>query len=119
MLGSKKPGWRPFVLVSLLIVLAMVVTGCKKDTPEPGAVEDTAVPAEDTAVPAEDTEVPMVSEFSEAPMLADLVASGDLPPVEERLPVNPLVTVPYDSVGEYGGTMYTASWWNESGNVQL
>jgi len=70
MLGSKKPGWRPFVLVSLLIVLAMVVTGCKKDTPEPGAVEDTAVPAADTAVPAEDPAVPMVSEFSEGPMLA-------------------------------------------------
>ncbi len=33
-------------------------------------------------------------------MLADM----DLPPVEERLPENPLVVVPVDSVGEYGGT---------------
>ncbi len=42
--------------------------------------------------------------YKEAPMLADLVASGDLPPVEERLPSNPRVVTPYNEVGEYGGT---------------
>jgi peptide/nickel transport system substrate-binding protein len=42
--------------------------------------------------------------YHEAPMLADLVASGDLPPVEERLPSNPRVITPYEEVGEYGGT---------------
>src|SRR5690606_9875292 len=43
------------------------------------------------------------SSFNEAPMLAELVASGDLPPVEERLPVNPLVIEPTEMIGEYGG----------------
>jgi peptide/nickel transport system substrate-binding protein len=119
MLGSKKSGWRLLVLVSLLIVIALVVTGCKKATDTPAAAAPTDVSAAATDVPAEPTDVPVVSEFSEAPMLADLVAAGDLPPVEERLPDNPLVTVPHESVGEYGGTMYTASWWNETGNVQL
>ena len=42
--------------------------------------------------------------YHEAPMLADLVASGDLPPVQERIPMNPRVIQPYAEVGEYGGT---------------
>lgn len=44
------------------------------------------------------------SMYNEAPMLADLVASGDLPPVAERLPSNPRVITPLSEVGEYGGT---------------
>lgn len=42
--------------------------------------------------------------YHEAPMLADLVASGALPPVEQRLPTNPRVVTPFSEVGEYGGT---------------
>ncbi len=44
--------------------------------------------------------------FSEAPMLAEKVASGDLPPVEERLPVSSdlLVIEPVHEIGKYGGT---------------
>lgn len=44
--------------------------------------------------------------FNEAPMLAELVASGDLPPVEERLPVpsDVLVIQPVEEIGQYGGT---------------
>ena len=42
--------------------------------------------------------------YHEAPMLADLVAAGSLPSVEERLPKNPRVITPYAEVGEYGGT---------------
>lgn len=43
--------------------------------------------------------------YSEAPMLAALVSSGSLPPVEQRLPENPMVVTPLESVGEYGGTL--------------
>lgn len=42
--------------------------------------------------------------YTEAPMLAEMVATGSLPPVEERLPANPLVVEPTDRVGVYGGT---------------
>jgi peptide/nickel transport system substrate-binding protein len=38
-------------------------------------------------------------------MLADLVAQGQLPPVDERLPSNPMVMPVSESVGNYGGTM--------------
>ena len=44
----------------------------------------------------------------QAPMLDALVESGELPPVEERLPANPLVVEPVDSIGTYGGTWRSA-----------
>ncbi|KMW56891.1 Oligopeptide ABC transporter, periplasmic oligopeptide-binding protein OppA [Candidatus Rhodobacter oscarellae] len=40
----------------------------------------------------------------EAPMLAEQVAAGALPPVEERLPENPRVIGVSEAIGEYGGT---------------
>ena len=46
--------------------------------------------------------------YQEAPMLADLVAAGKLPPVEQRLPVNPRVITPTVEVGQYGGTLHRA-----------
>lgn len=46
--------------------------------------------------------------FGEAPMLAELVARGELPPVSERLPENPLVIVPIEEIGIYGGTIRRA-----------
>ena len=46
---------------------------------------------------------------NESPMLAELVASGDLPPLAERLPDNPLVVEPYEQVGRYGGDLYIAA----------
>ena len=39
----------------------------------------------------------------EAPSLAALVSQGELPPVEERLPVEPMVVEPVEEVGQYGG----------------
>jgi peptide/nickel transport system substrate-binding protein len=39
----------------------------------------------------------------EAPMLAEMVKNGELPPVEERLPKNPLVLEPVERIGQYGG----------------
>ncbi len=44
-------------------------------------------------------------DYGEAPMLAERVANGELPPVEERLPTNPLVQEPLHSIGQYGGTI--------------
>ena len=46
--------------------------------------------------------------FGEAPMLAERVRRGDLPPVSERLPENPLVVVPFEEIGTYGGTLRRA-----------
>ena len=48
----------------------------------------------------------MSGRFSEAPMLAARVAAGELPPVQERIPVDPVVQEMLgDGVGSYGGTL--------------
>src|SRR5687768_10549651 len=44
----------------------------------------------------------------QAPMLDAMVESGELPPLEERLPTNPLVVEPVESIGTYGGTWRSA-----------
>ncbi len=41
--------------------------------------------------------------YSEAPMLAEMVSAGTLPPLSERLPENPYVVEPLE-IGQYGGT---------------
>jgi peptide/nickel transport system substrate-binding protein len=46
----------------------------------------------------------MPKEFHEAPMLAELVKAGKLPPVKDRLPAEPLVIKPLNEIGKYGGT---------------
>ena len=50
------------------------------------------------------------TEYSQAPMLDAAVSAGNLPPVAERLPINPLVIVPPHQTGPYGGT------WTRFGN---
>ena len=42
--------------------------------------------------------------FQEAPQLAELVKSGKLPQVKDRIPAEPMVLKPVHSVGKYGGT---------------
>ena len=44
----------------------------------------------------------------EAPMLAERVKAGKLPPVEKRLPKKPLVVEPAERIGQYGGSWRAA-----------
>ena len=50
---------------------------------------------------------PPAPTYNEAPMLADQVKAGKLPPVADRLPVEPMVVTPVEGVGTYGGTLVT------------
>jgi peptide/nickel transport system substrate-binding protein len=54
------------------------------------------------------TPSPTAMNYTEAPALAELVAAGTLPAVADRLPTNPLVVDPVESIGKYGGTWRTA-----------
>ena len=48
-------------------------------------------------------------QFSEAPMLAAMVAAGELPPLDERIAVEPVVQEMLgDGVGKYGGTLHVS-----------
>lgn len=53
--------------------------------------------------------------FGESPMLAELVASGDLPAVEERLPVEVAVVRPKDEIGQYGGEVRVIGFYEAAG----
>ena len=46
-----------------------------------------------------------IDSYGEAPMLAERVAAGELPPVEDRLPAQPVVVQPLEAVGQYGGEL--------------
>ncbi|WP_273334112.1 ABC transporter substrate-binding protein [Dictyoglomus turgidum] len=46
--------------------------------------------------------------YNESPMTAALVREGKLPPVEQRLPKNPIVVKPLEEVGVYVGTLRRA-----------
>ncbi len=44
-----------------------------------------------------------IAKYNEAPMLAELVKQKKLPPVEQRLPKEPIVIDPVEEIGQYGG----------------
>lgn len=58
-------------------------------------------------------------EFSTNPEIdalnAQIKGNPELPPLSERIPTEPLVMVPYDSVGEYGGELNVLSNATEAG----
>ncbi|MDP6040998.1 MAG: ABC transporter substrate-binding protein, partial [Candidatus Latescibacteria bacterium] len=43
--------------------------------------------------------------FNEAPTITSRVKTGELPPTSQRLPDNPLIVVPLEEMGQYGGTI--------------
>lgn len=124
--------------LALLLVFVLLVAACSSpDAPAPEAAAPEvaapeAAPVEEqtsaeapAAAPADDyqaqraactPESPCWAEivetiptsFQEAPMLAEMVAAGDLPPVAERLPSEPLVIQPVEMIGQYGGTLRRA-----------
>jgi len=49
------------------------------------------------------TPTALPSAFGESPVTAQMVIDGKIPPVDERLPTEPLVIYPYDEIGQYGG----------------
>jgi peptide/nickel transport system substrate-binding protein len=91
-------------LLGVLLVLSVLLGACQA-TPPATVAPTKAPPKAATEAPVATeaaTEAPMAG-YNEAPMLKALVESGELPPVEERLPANPLVIPVTESIGEYGG----------------
>ena len=111
---------RQFLYLSTLATAGAVASACAPLTPEVTA--PTEVAPEPTSAPTSEPEEPAATEepeeateptaepepvsmYKEAPMLAALVESGALPPVEERLPLNPYVVDCRESIGNYGGNL--------------
>jgi peptide/nickel transport system substrate-binding protein len=89
--------------LSALTPAGAVVVACgggapAVEAPAPAGAATTAPAAEGgQAAPA------APSTYNEAPMLAEMVQAGELPPVDERLPANPIVLEGLDGIGNYGG----------------
>ncbi|TDE08634.1 ABC transporter substrate-binding protein [Jiangella asiatica] len=81
---------------ALAALSAVVLTGCSFFSTDADTGEDDDTPASDTAAGG-----------PEAPTLAAQVEAGTLPPVEERLPDEPLVVEPVEEIGTYGGEWRT------------
>lgn len=79
------------------LTLFMIACLCAAFALSSAFAAETKKPATE-AKPAAATAV----KYKEAPVLAAPVKAGKLPPVEKRLPENPLV-VPGDEIGQYGG----------------
>ncbi len=91
---------RAFLKAAAATSAAVAITACGAP-----AAEEMPAPAADA--PA-DVTADTGSAYNEAPMLAERVAAGELPPVEERLPPNPEVITPLEEVGQYGGQSVVA-----------
>ena len=91
----RKINRRDFLKVSAMTLVGTVATACGvAPTSAPVATEAPA-----TQPPA--TQPPTSSK--EPPLLQGRVDSGELPPLDERLPENPLVVADRDAIGVYGG----------------
>ena len=93
---------REFMRVSAVTAAGAVAVACGASG-EPEPMEE--APADSAAAESSDSApATPASQYSEAPMLAEMVAAGDLPPVDERLPVNPMVMPVSETNGNYGGS---------------
>ncbi len=95
---------RQFIQLSTLATAGAVMAAWGPTATEVPATK----PAETAEKPAETKEADPAapeSKYKEAPMLAELVEKGELPPVDERLPMNPWVCPVAEMVGNYGGTI--------------
>lgn len=115
----KKLTRRQFLSLTAVSLGAGVVAACTPPSPTaaPPVAGDTAQPAPDDTVVAEITATSAPDATAappaegglpkESPMLTEMVAAGQLPPLEERLPAVPYVikTIDGSANGVYGGTL--------------
>lgn len=64
--------------------------------------------APETPAATTEVEASQATAYHEAPMLAAMVEAGTLPPVDQRLPQNPMLIQPQERVGVYGGVWHLA-----------
>jgi len=83
------------VLLSLILVFSTVSISLAQKVPKPNFYN---TPADYQRVTGK-----RITKFGESPMLAELVKQGKLPQVDKRLPKDPLVVVPIEEIGQYGG----------------
>jgi peptide/nickel transport system substrate-binding protein len=93
-------------LVFLLAAITAVLSGCSRNNEIITAADDDT--SKQVTVNTEGFSFvhtgPIPKTFSESPELTKLVAAGTLPPIEERLPEEPMIVPVIERIGQYGGT---------------
>jgi peptide/nickel transport system substrate-binding protein len=103
MTNSKDLTRRNFISKSLMISAGAFLTSCISNSTDRNAnTVKTTLSAKDYSDTIRST---LKSKYNEAPILAEKVAAGELPPVDKRLPKSPFVRE-VASIGIYGGTLY-------------
>ena len=90
--------------LTLTLVLALLLAAC--GSPAAAPVEEAPAAAEEAPAAADAPADAGAEGTNEAPMLHEMVLAGELPPLEERIPVDPLVIEPFSEIGQYGGTWH-------------
>ncbi len=90
---------REFLQLSAVAAAGAVASACAPPTAPPPTAQ---VVEKTVEVPVQVT-VEVQPGIPEPPLLADRVARGELPPLEERLPLNPFVAGGREAIGVYGG----------------
>jgi peptide/nickel transport system substrate-binding protein len=85
------------ILIGLTLLISSAAVAQQPDLAQSGLVGK----LENPTIVTDPAQWP--KKFGEAPALAELVKAGKLPPVEQRVPQEPMVLKPLRSVGKYGG----------------
>ena len=93
--------YSPLTLLAVILAVAMLFLTLMADADTVGAYAQT-----DSTSTTEVQPQTTPSTYGESPDLAAKVAAGELPPVHERLPSQPMI-IPtlQDGIGKYGGTL--------------
>ncbi|MET9021806.1 ABC transporter substrate-binding protein [Actinopolymorpha sp. NPDC004070] len=90
--GLRNPSRRQLMRAGGIAVTAVFTAGCDMLSTKPQAKRGAA-----------DGEGGVSAAAKEAPELSRRVKAGDLPPLKQRLPTDPLVVTPQERIGTYGG----------------
>jgi len=105
---------RKSTFVTIALLLSFLLSSCATPTPEviketvvaTQVVKETVVETQNVNIVVTATPPPTAQpKYKESPMLAELVQAGKLPPVDQRLPENPMVVTPAKETGQYGGEL--------------
>ena len=105
-------------LLAFAAIMSVTVSGALQAGPAPTAMDSHGFDLQyGNQIELKDFEAQSGSSltFTGNPLFADRVSSGDLPAVSDRLPVDALVVLPFDQIGNYGGTLRGVAGQLESG----
>ncbi|MGM0370157.1 MAG: ABC transporter substrate-binding protein [Bacillota bacterium] len=115
-----------FILITLVISLALIVVGCgggggdqavveeKEETTEKTTEKQETATEEEKKTTEEDSKDIQDANLKQAAELKEKVDAGELPPLEQRLPKEPMVIEPEDKIGKYGGNIQLTQFGNNS-----